>query len=210
MPTAAGVPPRKDPHPHVQTLSDLVFGLALSLGAFVLISQPPQNPDQLYQGILVFGFSFLILVNVWHNYSSIMSALPIETRRLLILNVVLLFAVAIEPYLLNVLAFTKIGGVAESASVLYAFDIAAMNVILGGFMHVLAQEERGLISPTAARRMRFTRNVVFGFGALFALTALPIFWEWSWFPNVPSRIVLWTLTLPTGWILRIVGRRIFP
>ncbi len=182
-----------------------MFGLALSLGAFVLISQPPENPGQLYIGIVIFGFSFLILMNVWHNYSSIMSALPLETRGLLILNVVLLFVVALEPYLLNVVEFTKFSAVSEAASVLYAFDIAAMNFILAGFMHVLAREERPLISASAARRMRFTRNFVFAFGAVFALTALPVFWEWSWF-SFPGRVVIWILTLPAGWGLRIVSR----
>ncbi len=194
-----------EPRPRVQTLSDLVFGLALSLGAFVLISQPTPTPEQMYAGLLIFGFSFIILINIWHNYSSIMSVLPIETRALVVLNVALLFAVAVEPYLLNTVAFGATGLVAEAASVLYAFDVAAMNFILAGFMHVLTREERHLISPTAARRMRFTRNFVFAFGAVFAFTTLPVFWEWAWF-SFPSRIVIWTLTLPAGWILRIVGR----
>lgn len=190
----------------MQTLSDLVFGLALSLGAFVLISRPPDTPGVLYWEILIFGFGFVILMNVWQNYSSTMSVLPMETRGLLVLNIGLLFLVAIEPYLLNLIAFSTIAPVVEAASVLYAFDIATMNLILAGFMHILSQEERGLLSPSATRRMRFTRNFVLGFAAVFALTALPVFWAWDWFPNLPSRIVIWTLTLPAGWILRIVSR----
>ncbi len=204
-PSAVAVPARREPRARIETLSDLVFGLALSLGAFVLISRPPQSTEDLYTGLVIFGFSFLILVNVWHNYSSIMSVLPIATRGLLVLNLVLLFVVAVEPYLLNVIAFSQVGDVAESASVLYALDIAAMNVILAAFMHILAQEEKGLLSPSAAQRMKFTRNFVLLFGGLFALTALPVFWQWSLL-SYPSRLVIWTLTLPAGWVLRVVNR----
>ena len=172
----------------------------------MLISRPPQDVVQLYNGILIFGFSFLILMNVWHSYSRVMAVLPVETRVLLALNVVLLFVVAIEPYLLNVIAFPPNGTVQEAASVLYAFDIAAMNVILAGFMHILTQEERALLSRSEARMMRAVRNYVFGSGVFFAITAFPFFWEWQLL-NEPSRVVLWTISLPVGWLIRILSRR---
>ncbi len=191
----------------MQTLSDLVFGLALSLGAFVLIYQPPTTPAQLYGGILLFGFGFLILMTVWNNYSSIMSVLPMETRGLLIFNLVLLFVVVLEPYLLNIISVDASSGVAEAASVLYAFDIAAMNGILAAFLHVLAREESGLVTPSATRRMRVLRDYNLGSALFFAFTTLPVFWQWDVLPNFPSRIILWILTLPGGWAVRVLSRR---
>ncbi len=184
----------------------MVFGLALSLGAFILISQPPQNPDQLNSGLLLFAFSFLILVTVWYNYSTIMAVLPIETRGLVLLNLILLFVVAIEPYLLNVVASSPYGAVAEAASVLYAIDLAGMNALLGGFFQVLTREEKPFLAAPAIRRMRISRNFMFGSAVFFAFTALPGFWTWTWFPGMPSRVVLWILTLPAGWVMRLLRK----
>lgn len=185
----------------------MVFGLALSLGALVLISQPPRTPLDLYQGLGIFAFSFLILVTVWYNYSTIMAALPLETRGLVILNLILLFVVAIEPYLLYVLAYYGGNSVGEPASVLYAIDLAAMNAIMAAFAHVLAREERPLIPPAMLRRMRSTRNVTAAMAVIFLVTTLPVFWTWTLVPNaMPMRFVLWTVTLPVGWVNRLVHR----
>ncbi len=184
----------------------MVFGLALSLGALVLISQPPQTPDALYASLGLFGFSFLILVTVWNNYSSVMAVLPVETRGLIFLNFVLLFVVAVEPYLLYVVAFHAADPVGEAASVLYATDLAVMSAILGGFYHVLSREERALVPPRLLRKMRTIRDMNVGFAALFLVSALPVFWTWTWLPGYPSRILLWILTLPIGWAVRLARR----
>ncbi len=188
----------------MQTLSDMVFGLALSLGALVLISQPPADPGRLYYGLFIFGFSFVILVTVWYNYASIMAVLPLETLGLVLLNLALLFVVALEPYLLTQVALPANVAVQEPASVLYAFDLAAMNATMAGLTHVLSREERHLVPPKLMHRMRTTRNFTLATAVLFAVSALPVFWTWMVIPNVlPLRILLWTLTLPVGWFRRL-------
>ena len=184
----------------------MVFGLALSLGALLLVNLPLGTPNELYFGLAMFGFSFLILVTVWYRYASIMGTLPMETRGIVVLNLVLLFVVAIEPYLLYVLALHATSAVGEPASVLYALDLAAMNTILGGFMHVLSREEKRLVSPASRRKMRVNRNFAFASGIVFLVTALPVFWTWIWIPGVPSRVLIWLLTLPAAWIVRLLNR----
>ncbi len=184
----------------------MVFGLALSLGALVLISQPPQSPNGLYVGVGLFGFSFLILVTVWYNYSTVMVLLPVETRGLIFTNLVLLFAVALEPYLLFVVAFNVSDAVGNAASVLYGIDLAAMNAILGGFVHVLSREEKPLVPANLLKRMRSIRNVNLGFAALFLVSTLPVFWTWTWAGGMPSRVYLWILTFPVGWAIRLARR----
>ncbi len=184
----------------------MVFGLALSLGALVLIGQPPQDPDHLHVGVGLFGFSFLILVTVWYNYSSVMGVLPVETRGLISANLVLLFVVALEPYLPFVVAFHVLDAVGEAASVLYAVDLAVMNAILAGFVHVLSQEDRRLVHASLLRKMRSIRDVNNGFAFVFLLSLAPVFWTWSWFGNMPSRIDIWVLTLPVGWAVRLARR----
>lgn len=200
------MPPQAIAKPRVQTLSDMVFGLALSIGAVVLIAQRPTDAPSLYTGLLIFGFSFLILVTVWHNYATIMAVLPLETQRLVLLNMVLLFAVAVEPYLLYVVASPTPTPAVEPASVLYALDLAVMNGILGAFTHVVTREKRPLVAASEIRKMRDMRNLRLAMGVVFAVTALPIFWSWMLVPGFPARVILWILTLPIGWLVRLVHR----
>src|SRR5438876_2647088 len=87
------------PRPRIQSLSDLIFGLALSIGALNLIASKPPDTPALLGNIATFGFSFLVLIFVWFRYTEIMSVLPVETTRTRALNTVMLFFVAIEPYL---------------------------------------------------------------------------------------------------------------
>src|SRR5216683_5236822 len=93
------------PRPRIQSLSDLIFGLALSIGALNLITSKPTDTSLLFGSIATFGFSFLILIFVWFRYSEIMSVLPVETTRTRALNTIMLFLVAIEPYLFNQISF---------------------------------------------------------------------------------------------------------
>ncbi|MGA8905521.1 MAG: hypothetical protein WB661_11010, partial [Candidatus Bathyarchaeia archaeon] len=61
------------PRPRIETLSDLVFGLALSIGALTLVGKPPSTPADIRSDVLGFGFSFIILISVWVRYTRIMS-----------------------------------------------------------------------------------------------------------------------------------------
>ena len=184
----------------------MVFGLALSLGAVVLITQRPTDAPSLYIGLLIFGFSFLILVTVWYNYATILAVLPLETQRLVLLNLVLLFAVAVEPYLLYVVASAGPTAVVEPASVLYALDVAVMNGILGAFTHILTRETHPLVGAAEIRKMKGIRDLRLALGVVFAVTALPFFWSWMVAPGLPVRVILWILTLPIGWIVRLLHR----
>ena len=111
------------PRPRIQGLSDLIFGLALSIGAIQFVGNLPSAPQGLNLDLIEFGFSFLILINVWNRYTTTMSVMPVETPALVRLNMVLLFLVAIEPFLLDVMfvqGFSRDVGV--TASVYYGLD----------------------------------------------------------------------------------------
>ena len=85
------------PRPRIEGLSDLIFGLALSIGAIQLVGNVPKTSTQLVTALAAFGFSFLMLINVWNRYTTIVSLVPIETRGMVRLNILLLFMVAVEP-----------------------------------------------------------------------------------------------------------------
>src|SRR5436309_4768164 len=91
--------PRR-PRPRLETLSDLIYGLSLSIGAISLVITNSQSSSasDINRNILEFLFVFLILITSWIIYTSDMSVLPIETRLVTFLNVVLLILVAIIPY----------------------------------------------------------------------------------------------------------------
>ncbi|MGD0644409.1 MAG: TMEM175 family protein [Candidatus Bathyarchaeia archaeon] len=92
---------RSTPKARIESLSDLIFGLALSIGALTLIGQPPSDFTALTFAIAYYGFSFLILISVWYSYTRAMSQLHFETTRTVLLNIALLFLVSIEPFLFN-------------------------------------------------------------------------------------------------------------
>lgn len=65
----------------IEDLTDLVFGLALSIGAIALINRSEDDISDVLTGLFWFTFSFLILISVWISYSRIISRLKIESPR---------------------------------------------------------------------------------------------------------------------------------
>jgi uncharacterized membrane protein len=165
------------PRPRIESLSDLIFGLALSIGAIALVGNVNNiNSGQLLlNDITVFGFSFVILISVWMRYTRMMSVLPLENRWTMALNTALLFAVSLEPFLFNVLQLDANldKGV---ASVFYASDLGVMMCIMGGFSSVIASEDRNLIPKDMIREFRIEAITTFVAGALFFISLLPFFW----------------------------------
>ncbi|WXG44029.1 MAG: TMEM175 family protein [Promethearchaeati archaeon SRVP18_Atabeyarchaeia-1] len=185
-----------EPTPRIETLSDMIFGLALSIAAFALIDMPPTDLNEILGDIVLFGFNFLVLISVWLRYSAIMSVLPVETRLAMLLNVALLFLVGIEPYTFNLVSL--IGSFSSSqldeyASVVYALDMAGLMLLLASFSHVLSTGKK-LVTPPRALRYHKVRNVLFLSAVLFLITLLPQFWEMR-VNGAPIRFYLWAIPL---------------
>jgi uncharacterized membrane protein len=194
------------PRPRIQGLSDLIFGLALSVGAVQFIGNLPSSPGALTADIGGFGFSFLILISVWNRYTATTSVMPVETPVMIRLNMALLFLVAIEPFLFGVLFVGKDQPTIVQASLYYGLDISAMNFILAYFTHVLASEERNLIPRQFVRRYKLIRNLLVSSSSIFLLSELPIFWDIT-LDGVPLRLLMWALALPVIWVPRILIER---
>jgi uncharacterized membrane protein len=184
------------PRPRIQGLSDLIFGLALSIGAIQFIGNPPPDAGRLAGDLAEFAFTFLILINVWNRYTSTTSVMPVETPLMIRLNMLLLFLVAIEPFLFGVLFAPGLStSVGAAASVYYALDIGGMNLVLAYFTHLLASEEKGLIPKDLIRRYRRIRNMLIVGAAIFLVSAFPTFWDVV-YAGVPLRVLLWIISLP--------------
>ncbi len=201
-------PASQIPRPRIQGLSDLIFGLALSIGAIQFVGNLPRDPVTLNSDLAEFGFSFLILISVWNRYTSTTSVMPVETPVMIRLNIGLLFLVALEPFLFDVLFIQGLGAaVGAQASLYYGADLGAMNLILAYFNHLLASEERNLIPRQFIRRFKLVRDLLVISSAIFFLSDLPVFWD-VFVAGVPLRIILWALTLPAIWIPRIFIERL--
>jgi hypothetical protein len=193
----------------IENLSDLVFGLALSIGSIVLISKPPQIPSDLVTGIVLFGASFLLVVWIWAGYTATMTVLPYEVRGTFLLNIMLLFCVAVEPYLFYVLHEGE-ASLLEFSSSVYGLDVGAMLFILAGLVRILLREEKKLGSRglNPVRRIRFRRSVVsltIG-GAAFAVSALPFFWIPT-FSGDYLRFDMWYIAIPVLLVAPRLGVR---
>jgi len=162
----------------IESLSDLVFGLALSIGSLTLIGRIPPTPQALVYNILEFGFSFLILVGLWSGYTSLVSFLPVETTLAFNLNLALLFCVSIEPFLFYILEAerTYIG----FASATYAVDIGSMYLILSSLVYIVLQKGRSRKGDKEDTPgflgMKIRMYVLFVVGSIFLISAAPIFW----------------------------------
>ena len=198
------------PRPRIQTLSDLIFGLALSIGALTLISEKPSSSVDLAGILLGFGWAFLILALVWVRYTSIMSVLPVETRSMMAANLVLLFLVTVEPYLYNLIAvsFSSLPGQLDSgvATTAYAADMGAMFLVLAFFAHEITIEEKRLVPHQLLNRYKLMRNATVVTAALFLVSILPIFWGLVIF-GIQARFILWMGTFVTWTVRRGFERR---
>jgi uncharacterized membrane protein len=198
------------PRPRIQGLSDLIFGLALSMAAisFTFGGSLPTDPVILTSDLASFGFTFLILINVWNRYTSTTSVMPIETPVMVRVNMLLLFLVAIEPLLFNVLYLRGLSTeVGQEASVYYGLDIGGMNLILAYFTHLLTVEEKKLVPKEMIRRLKFTRNLLLFAAALFFVSDLPIFSSLM-FAGSPVRIDIWVISIPIVFLPRILSSRV--
>jgi uncharacterized membrane protein len=191
------------PRPRIQGLSDLIFGLALSIGAIQLVGTSPQNNTDLLVSLSAFGFSFLILMNVWNRYTTIVSAVPVETAGMIRLNMLLLFFVAIEPYLFNLLTRSTIG---ELVSAYYAVDLGGMNLVLAYFAHLLVTTKKNPLPPEELHRFRVSRNIFILVGLMFLVSASPGLWIPSLLGE-PLRVLIWVLAFPVIWVSRLLGKQ---
>ena len=202
----------KRPRPRIESLADLIFGLSLSIGSIAQLSISPISSGEINGHILAFAFTFLILITAWLIYTTQMSVLPLETRIVTFLNVILLLLVAIVPYLLNNVELVngslnalEASAIQDYSSTLFALDLAGILVILATFAHVLGLEEKKLVAPELVELFRSGRNRMAILAVLMLISIAPQFWQWKLL-GVPLRLYMWYLPLISYW----VGRALRP
>jgi len=187
---------KRDIIPHVENLVDMVFGLALSIGSLILVTSPPRNPHELLEDIAAFAYGFIILVFIWEEFSQHMMLVKVETKGMLRTTYIMLFLVAIEPYLFNLISSPQQTGpnvemIDGLASTLYALDLAGLMLVLAFFSdHITKQNDLEDASLRAIYRSR--RDSFLLSAAVFLLSGLPFFWDSSLL-DLRTRYWLWIL-----------------
>ncbi len=154
--------------------------MSLSIGAISLVLTNAQSStvSDINRNVLEFLFVFLLLITSWIIYTSDMSVLPIETRLVTFLNVVLLILVAIFPYLFDQVVSTfNPDSVQEYASILFTADLAGTLVIMATFAHIIAREEEHLVDGEVMIRFRTARNRM---SVLTVVVLLSLAAPWDW------------------------------
>jgi uncharacterized membrane protein len=194
--------------PRIETLSDLIFGLALSIGALTLIGQTAASFTQMVLFILFYGFSFIILISVWLGYTRTTSFLHFESHDLVIANIALLFLVSIEPFLFNQLIGQNVPFV-ENVSILYAFDLGGLFLIQGLFANFVLSDKNNPAGTLYYFKLR--RNTFFISALFFFVSTLPIFWSLKLtvtsYIVIPLRVVFWLVPLLLPNIRRLWERK---
>ena len=202
--TQEGERPRRRPRPRLESLSDLIYGLSLSIGAISLVITNAQSStvSDINRNVLEFLFVFLLLITSWIIYTSDMSVLPIETRLVTFLNVVLLILVAIFPYLFDQVVSTfNPDSVQEYASILFTADLAGTLVIMATFAHIIAREEEHLVDGEIMIRFRTARNRM---SVLTVVVLLSLAAPWDWlFMGVHVRLFIWYIPIVSFWVFRM-------
>jgi uncharacterized membrane protein len=173
-------------------LTDAVFGFALAIGALTLTASKPETAGDVVGGVLYFCLSFVILVVIWWGTSNLMSKLDPNRSITIFLNIVLLFFVAIEPYLLNILNFSA--SLFPLTSSLYAIDMFFLMGVSAALCHILVKEGKEKLAAQELKSFRRSRNNQLVFACLFLLSTLPQFLEWT-LSGISARVLLWLATL---------------
>jgi uncharacterized membrane protein len=160
------------------SFSDIIFGLALSIGSLILIENRVQVWQSFIWNLSLFGFSFAVIAMVWLSFSATMRYLSTEVPLVIFLNLVLFFCVILEPYLFYMMMNSS-GQLSAVVSQVFAFDVGFMFFVLGVLAENVAREAR-LNHPgyhsndlKTLQHMIYPRYVL---GALFLISIIPSFW----------------------------------
>ena len=177
------------------SFSDIIFGLALSIGSLILIENRVQVWQSFVWNIVLFGFSFAVIAMAWLSFSATMRYLSTEVPAVIFLNLMLFFCVILEPYVFYMLMNSS-GQLSMVISQVFAFDVGFMFFVLGIMAEMVVKEAR-LNHPRyhsedlkTLGRMIYPRYIV---GALFLISVVPFFWVST--PLGHLRSIVWALAL---------------
>jgi uncharacterized membrane protein len=174
-----------------KSITTEVFALTLGLGAFSLSIIPRTNIVEVAQAVGSFAIAFFYIAIVWIIHSRFFENYALYDNTFLALNFVILFLVAISPFLMQ--GFWMSSGFADQMSILYALDIMGIYAILGVLHQRYIRQNRDHLKGEETREVRMDRNMQFIISAWFLS---------STFIPMQYRFVFWMLLAPIPPIYR--------
>jgi uncharacterized membrane protein len=176
----------------IEKLTTAVFGFALAVGALSLTKANPETTTEVVSGLVLFSLSFIILVVIWLGTSDIMSKIDYGKPRTILLNIMLLFFVAIEPYLLNILSTSPT--LFSLSTMLYGIDMAFLMGLSAALSQILLKENKATLTTRQLRQHTVQRNNQVLCAGLFFFSLLPPLLTWT-LAGVSVRVLIWFATL---------------
>jgi len=170
-----------------KSITTEVFALTLGLGAFSLSTIPRTSLVEVAQAVGAFAIAFFYIALIWIIQSRFFENYPLYDDAFLALNFVILFLVAISPFLMQ--GFSMSSDFADPMSILYALDIMGIYAILGVLHQRYIRQNKDRLEAEETREAKMDRNMQFIISAWFLISALiPIqyrFIFWMLLPPIP-------------------------
>jgi uncharacterized membrane protein len=176
-----------------KSITTEVFALTLGLGAFSLAIIPRTSLLEVAQAVGVFGIAFFYIVIIWVINSRFFEKYPLYDNTFLALNFIILFLVAISPFLMQ--AFSLSSDFADQMSILYALDIMGIFAILGVLHHRYIKQNKEQLEAEKTREAKMDRNMQLIISLWFLISAaIPLqyrFIFWMLLPPIPPLYRHW-------------------
>jgi uncharacterized membrane protein len=174
-----------------KSITTEVFALTLGLGAFSLSIIPRDSLMEVAQAVGFFGIAFFYIAIIWIINSRFFEKYPLYDNTFLGLNFVILFLVAISPFLMQ--GFSMSPDLTDSMSILYAFDIMGIFAILGVLHQRYFRQNIESLREDKTREVKMDRNMQFIISAWFLISAIM---------PLPYQFIFWMLLAPIPPIYR--------
>ena len=179
-----------------ESFSDVIFGLALSMGTLILIQSHVTSALDFTFSVVLFGFSFVIIALTWLLFSRTICYLSTDDSPVVFLSLALFFCVALEPYLFYLVTNSTYDSIAATTSLGYALDVGSMFVILAGLSSMVVKQNKfnedaqfRKLEFDDLERMKHSIKIRLTVSVFFLVSALPFFWITS--PLGHVRYLFW-------------------
>jgi uncharacterized membrane protein len=170
-----------------KSITTEVFALTLGLGAFSLSIISRTSILEVAQAVGVFGIAFFYIAIIWVINFRFFEKYPLYDNTFLALNFVILFMVAISPFLMQ--GFSLSSDFGDKMSILYALDIMGIFAILGVLHHRYLLQNKEHLKEEKTREVKIDRNMQFIIALWFLISAvIPLqyrFIFWMLLPPIP-------------------------
>ena len=151
----------------IEDLSNLVFGLALTLGAITLTKPASDDLGSLFNVVTQFGLSFTVIIWIWWLYNNLVTEQHLARKGMVPLNILLLFLVVIEPFLLSVSQPYSSGKIA------YSVDLGFTLLIFATFTKADMKDEQVAQNENQMNLLRSNWHLSMACAVIFFASLVP-------------------------------------